>query len=97
VKAGSDDVVARLEQQTKACPDQKFALVGYSQGARVMRSASLKLPKDMYSRILALVMFGDRGIRDMSIPQFPPELAAKLWENCAPKDPVSCAVETPCV
>jgi cutinase len=90
VAVGVQDVVARIAAQIKACPDQKFSLVGYSQGARVMRSAAVKIPSSSYSKILALVMFGDRGIRDMSITQFPPELQGKLFENCAPRDPVSC-------
>jgi predicted esterase len=82
-------VVNRLTEQVNACPSQKFALVGYSQGARVMRAASVMLDRAVYPKILALVMFGDRGMREMNITQFPPELQAKLFENCAPKDPVS--------
>jgi len=57
-----------------------------------MRSASRKLPAEMFPRIIALVMFGDRGIRDMSIPQFPKELEDKLFENCAKADPVCITV-----
>jgi cutinase len=76
-------------EQNVACPNQKFALVGYSQGARVMRAASVKLDPKLYPKVVALVMFGDRGMRELNITQFPPELQAKLFENCAPKDPVS--------
>jgi hypothetical protein len=54
-----------------------------------MRSASLKISPSVFPKILALVMFGDRGMRDMTITQFPPALQAKLFENCAPRDPVS--------
>jgi cutinase len=89
VSIGAKDVVDRVSEQSKACPNQRFALVGYSQGARVMREASLKLDSSLFPKILALVMFGDRGIRDMKIAQFPAPLEAKLWENCAPADPVS--------
>jgi cutinase len=89
VSIGVTDVVNRIANQIKACPDQKFSLVGYSQGARVMRGAAVKIPSSSFPSILALVMFGDRGIRDMSITQFPPQLQAKLFENCAPRDPVS--------
>ncbi|KAF2427837.1 alpha/beta-hydrolase, partial [Tothia fuscella] len=88
VAIGVKDVVTRLEEQIKACPDQKYSLVGYSQGARVMRSAAVKIPTPSYPKLLALVMFRDRGIRDMNITQFPAELQAKLFENCAPRDPV---------
>jgi hypothetical protein len=54
-----------------------------------MRGAAVKIPTSSYAKILALVMFGDRGMRDMTITQFPPELKARLFENCAPRDPVS--------
>jgi hypothetical protein len=93
VAIGVKDVVDRIAEQSKACPDQKISLVGYSQGARVMRGASVKIPSSSYPKILALVMFGDRGIRDMNITQFPPELQKKLFENCAPRDPVSHHIE----
>jgi cutinase len=89
VSIGTKDVVDRLTAQHAACPEQRFALVGYSQGARVMRAATVQLNKSLYPNIVALVMFGDRGMRDMNITQFPPELKFKLLENCAPRDPVS--------
>jgi cutinase len=89
VAIGTKDVVDRLTGQHTACPAQKFALVGYSQGARVMRAASVKISRSLYPDIVAMVMFGDRGMRDMNITQFPSELQGKLLENCAPRDPVS--------
>jgi cutinase len=89
VAIGAKDVVDRLTSQHAACPTQKFALVGYSQGARVMRAASVKLNPAILPDIVALVMFGDRGMRDMNITQFPPVLQKRLHENCAPRDPVS--------
>ena len=33
---GVDDTIKRLNAQSAACPAQRFALVGYSQGAGVM-------------------------------------------------------------
>jgi type IV secretory pathway VirJ component len=89
ISIGAKDVIDRLTGQITACPSQKFALVGYSQGARVMRAASVELNRTTYPKILALVMFGDRGMRELNITQFPEELQAKLFENCAPRDPVS--------
>jgi cutinase len=76
-----------LTEQSSACPKQKFALVGYSQGAIVMRSAAPKLPEALHSKIVALVMFGDPGLRAMG-RGFPADLQAKLYENCGPGDPV---------
>jgi len=94
VSIGTKDVVDRLTGQHTACPEQKFALVGYSQGARVMRAATAKLSRPFYTEIVALVMFGDRGMRDMNITQFPSELQGKLLENCAPRDPGCSGVGT---
>jgi hypothetical protein len=92
VSIGSNDTVQRLVAQDKACPDQKFALVGYSQGAGVMRRAAPSIPSSiLQSKILALVMFGDPGMK-ISTRQFPPVMQAKLFENCAVGDPVSTTV-----
>lgn len=58
-----------------------------------MRAASVKLDRSIYPKIVSLVMFGDRGMIYMNITQFPPELQAKLFQNCAPRDPVSPTVD----
>jgi Cutinase len=84
---GREDVVKRLEAQSSTCPQQKFALVGYSQGAMVMRLAAPKIPAVLHSKILALVMFGDPGLRGGK-SAFPGKLDSKLYENCAQGDPV---------
>ena len=77
-----DDAINRLNSQNKACPDQKFALVGYSQGAGVMHAAlgpspgvalpllsnRPKLDTTVLSKIVALVMFGDPGFKRSEIP-----------------------------
>jgi len=85
---GRDDVVKRLEAQSAACPQQKFALVGYSQGAMVMRMAAPKIPAAIHSKILALEMFGDPGLRGGRLSSFPGDLTSRLYENCAKGDPV---------
>jgi hypothetical protein len=101
-KAGINDVISRLNKQSKACPDQKFSLVGYSQGAGVMHGAmgrdasspDVKLDKSVFPKITSLVMFGDpgfatsEGMRGTRIAPFPAELFPKVRENCAAKDPV---------
>jgi hypothetical protein len=64
VRAGVVDVVERLNSQVKACPNQVFALVGYSQGAAVMNSAAPKIPTDIAEKkIKALVMFGEPNLQ----------------------------------
>lgn len=84
---GSRDVVDRLVSQSEECPDQTFALVGYSQGAGVMHAAADKIPKDLFPKIKALVMFGDPSERLGR--DFPSELQGKVLQNCADGDPVS--------
>ena len=72
---GMDDVINRLHNQGKNCPEQRFALVGYSQGAGVIHGifqganrtypgAKGKLPvleNEALPKILAVVTFGDPG------------------------------------
>lgn len=68
---GADDVANRLSKQAAACPDQKFVLVGYSQGAAVMRAAASKrIAKELYPKIIALVMYGDGGFKGNSPSTF---------------------------
>jgi cutinase len=83
---GVADVIRRLTSRTVECPDQKFALVGYSQGAYVMRLATESLPEDIFPKIKALVMFGDQGLKNGD--EFPEALQDKLLQNCAPGDPI---------
>jgi len=87
VPTGVEDVVNRLTKQSTACPNQKFALVGYSQGAMVMHSAAPKIPESVLPKILALVMFGDPALR-RGAATFPGGLGSRLLEQCAPADPV---------
>jgi cutinase len=87
VTTGVKDVVDRLTSQSQACPEQKFALVGYSQGAMVMHAAAPKIPQDVVPKIAAFVMFGDPLLRRGS-GKFPGSMAEKTYENCAPGDMV---------
>lgn len=87
ISQGAKDVITRLEKQSKDCPNEKFALVGYSQGAAVMHAAAKNISADIQSKIVALVMFGDPAMR--SGQKFPAALEAKLLENCAEGDMVS--------
>jgi cutinase len=95
VPTGVKDTTNRLTSQMKACPEQKFAIVGYSQGAGVMHAAAVKFDSAVISKIAAAVMFGDPGFKSggagkgFVTPGFPAALQAKLKENCNPGDPVS--------
>jgi cutinase len=53
--------VKHLTEQSKKCPEQKFVMVGYSQGADVHHNAMVKIDGELYGRIVGLVMFGDPG------------------------------------
>jgi len=85
---GAQDVVKRIKSQLAACPNAQFALVGYSQGARVVRIGATRLDPAEQDHVVAAVVYGDSG--DMafrSAPKFPPKLLAKLKNNCYPGDP----------
>lgn len=68
--AGSADLVGHLSYQAGACPNQRFILVGYSQGASVVHAAlgtgavswvggRVQLPGDLGARVAAVLLFGD--------------------------------------
>ncbi|KAL2261877.1 hypothetical protein VTK26DRAFT_3109 [Humicola hyalothermophila] len=88
IRQGARDVVNRITSQALRCPNQKFALVGYSQGAAVMHAAADDLSRLLYSRIKALVMFGDSYNRLGLLGRFPTGLNEKATQVCAPGDPV---------
>jgi len=58
---GAQMVVEHLTSQPKACPNQKFVVTGYSQGASVVRKAMPKIPESTQRNIIAIVTFGDPG------------------------------------
>jgi cutinase len=77
---GINDVVTRVTSQAKACPNQKFALVGYSQGGMVVSSAAPKIPTDLRQKVVAIALYGaGTGIGTADIKQ-------KMIANCAPGD-----------
>jgi cutinase len=88
--AGRQDVVNRLNAQSLRCPNQRFALVGYSQGADVMHRAAERLSTRLYPKILAIAMFGDPNVRGAALSTpFPAALQGKVLQSCAERDPVS--------
>jgi Cutinase len=59
---GATDVITRLQKQSKECPNQKFAIVGYSQGSMVVRSAlrdASKVGESVFKQIVGGATFGD--------------------------------------
>jgi cutinase len=95
---GVNDVVKYFSTRPTACPQQKYVIGGYSQGAVVMHRAAVKLAKDILKdRIIATATFGDGGQQATKqkpvydspvgpIPVWPEELDGKIKFNCAKGD-----------
>lgn len=83
-KAGPNDVKARIAAQSKECPDEKFALVGYSQGGIVVESALAGIPAELQGKVVAVVTYG-AGDGSSIFAAF----KTKTLSNCAPGDFVS--------
>ena len=77
--AGPKDILNRTSSQMKECPDERFALVGYSQGGGVISAVSKRFTPEQIDKIDAVVTYGSGG-------SFPPALQKKWLNNCAPGD-----------
>jgi cutinase len=67
---GAEDVANHLKTQSTKCPNQKYVLIGYSQGADVMHNGAAKIHASLFPRIVALVMYGDPGRLFSSLRKF---------------------------
>ncbi|RBO94191.1 cutinase family protein [Nocardia puris] len=100
VQAGNRDLVDHVVDQAAACPDQKFVLVGYSQGANVVvnslgiSSEGAKvggpivatLPASVEPRIAAVLLFGN-PIRELG-KRVTGTYAERTFDVCNDNDPV---------
>jgi cutinase len=93
--AGVRNLVAHLSEQAAACPNQRFVVVGYSQGAFVVQDAlgaGIRLPGTTTvaarpaSRIAAVLLFGD-PIRLLGRAVHGP-WAGRIDDVCATGDPI---------
>jgi len=82
IDIGVADLVKRIEQQAKECPNEKFALSGYSQGGRLVTLASAKLSAELAQKVLAVVLYGAGNGTAINGP-----LKDRTLANCAPGDP----------
>ncbi|MBF6333539.1 cutinase family protein [Nocardia transvalensis] len=94
---GSRDLVAHLTAQATACPDQRFVLAGYSQGAVVVHAAlgtwpatlvpgAAQLPPDLGDRVAVVLLFGDPlRLIGQSVPE---PYSARTGSWCLDGDPV---------
>lgn len=100
VQTGNRNLVGHLVHQANVCPQQRFVLVGYSQGANVVANALgtssegarvggpivATLPPHLEPRIAAVLLFGNpiRGIGKSIAAPY----AARTFDVCNPNDPV---------
>lgn len=100
VQAGNRDLVDHVVNQAQACPNQRFVLVGYSQGANVVANSLgvssegakvggpivATLPAHLQPRIAAVLLFGNpiRGIGKTITGPY----ADRTYDVCNTNDPV---------
>ncbi|KAF1811183.1 alpha/beta-hydrolase [Eremomyces bilateralis CBS 781.70] len=94
---GVQTLLQHLQTQVTACPDQKFALSGYSQGAVVLHRAAVDFTPEIFERVVAAVTFGDGGQQATAanpiydspvgpIPKWPEQMEGKYKFNCVQGD-----------
>ncbi|MEV0547350.1 cutinase family protein [Nocardia salmonicida] len=91
---GTRAMTSHVIDQAAACPDQRFVLVGYSQGAVVTHGTlgsvwlpgAWVLPPELSSRVVAVLLFGD-PLRLVGVP-VAPLYADRTANYCAAGDPV---------
>ena len=76
-ETGVRNLVTRIEARAKQCPDMKFGLTGYSQGADVIHH-SLQQLEGLQDRIAAMAMFGD----PLTTVGFPPAYEGRVHNVC---------------
>ncbi|WP_084460828.1 cutinase family protein [Nocardia kruczakiae] len=100
VQQGNRDLVKHVTDAAKDCPNQRFVLVGYSQGANVVdnsigiSSVGAKvggpivatLPASVAPKIAAILLFGNpiRGIGHSVTGPY----ASRTYDTCTADDPV---------
>ncbi|MBF6300221.1 cutinase family protein [Nocardia amamiensis] len=97
ISRGTQDMTAHLLWQAAMCPDQRFVLVGFSQGAVVTHGVLgtgvvtalggiHSLPWELESRVAAVLLFGDPvHLLGWSVPEL---YAWRTGNYCTSGDPV---------
>jgi len=78
---GVADVKSRLTKENTECPNQKYVLVGYSQGGMVISSSLSGIPAAIVPKIVAVVLYGAGDGSSVSA-----KFKSKTLANCAPGD-----------
>ncbi|MRJ76218.1 cutinase family protein [Aeromicrobium sp. SMF47] len=59
VAEGSQLMIRRLEKLERRCPDSRFALVGFSEGAQVVHATAADMPAAVAERVSLVAMMAD--------------------------------------
>jgi cutinase len=93
--AGADDASAYIQNTAASCPNTKFVLGGYSQGATVINLSSTQMPASVANRVAAVSQFGEPTSNFSSmlwgggpLPTLSPAYGGKVISLCAPDDPI---------
>lgn len=92
-RAGSDDVVAHVDDMIGRCPGTRLVLGGFSQGAGVMDLATKALPPQAIDHVAAIAIFGNPtsalagNFTGAAFAPIGPPYAAKTIDLCADGDP----------
>ena len=93
LETGGTDIVGRIVSQSEKCPEQRFAIVGYSQGAGIAHKAAEFLPMELQYKIASIYVFGDPSTGENAGNIWPIDwpygLQHKVRSVCAEGDPVS--------
>ncbi len=89
---GATMMTSRLREIARACPDSRFALLGFSQGAQVVHGAAAHMPSELARRVALVAMIADPSrdpadrIRHWSYADSPAPQPGKVGAG-APIDP----------
>jgi len=78
---GIADVKSRLTKENTECPNQKYVLVGYSQGGMVVQSSLSGIPEAVQPKVIAVVLYGAGDGAAVNAV-----FKSKTLANCAPGD-----------
>ncbi|KAL7274067.1 hypothetical protein RUND412_003051 [Rhizina undulata] len=81
-ESGAVNMAGLVAQAASQCPSAKIVLSGFSQGAQVAHKAAAKISSSLYSKVAAIVLFGDPDNGD----PFPGTLNANVITFCADGD-----------
>jgi hypothetical protein len=84
---GAADVGNRVSQKAKECPNMQFAVMGYSVGGAIVANGLNRIPKDLRSRVKAVVLYAPFGGASA-----PSDFKSRTLRNCAAGDSVSLAL-----